>query len=357
MINVLVLGVGGNVSQGILKALRRADLDLHIVGACISHLSTGLYMCDEACISPYANEDGFMKWLIGLCNEKKIDIVLTGVEENIRRIARDIDEFRAGTKAVFVSSTYEQLLIGQDKLATCRWLKENGCNYPDFVELPDREGAFRLAEKSGYPLIAKPVSGKSAQGLLFIRDEEELSAAAELEGYVLQECLGTDKDEYTVGCYCNKEGQLMDVIVMHRDLKHGTTVHARVVDNAAIRAEAEKICRAYRPGGPMNIQMRLDKNGRPVCFEMNVRFSGTTAMRANFGFRDVEAMIREYILGQDIKECFHVRYGEAFRYDNEMYIFGDAVEDMSVEHKIEDMSAYNIYTENCICASDPEIGI
>lgn len=40
-----------------------------------------------------------------------------------------------------------------------------------------------------------------------------------------------------------------------------------------------------------------------------------------------------------------------------MYIFGDAVEDMAAEHKIEDMSAYNIYTENCICASDPEIGI
>ena len=107
----------------------------------------------------------------------------------------------------------------------------------------------------------------------------------------------------------------------------------------------------------MNIQMRVDRDGRPVCFEMNVRFSGTTAMRANFGFRDVEAMVREYILGQDIRECFHVRYGEAFRYDNEMYIFGDAVEDMAAEYKIEDMSAYNIYTENCICASDPEIGI
>ena len=75
MINVLVLGVGGNVSQGILKALRASDLDLHIVGACIGPLSTGLYMCDEACISPYANDPKFIGWLIDLCNEKKIDIV------------------------------------------------------------------------------------------------------------------------------------------------------------------------------------------------------------------------------------------------------------------------------------------
>jgi len=342
MINVLVLGVGGNVSQGILKALRKTDLDLHIVGACISPLSTGLYMCDEACISPYANDDRFIGWLIALCNEKKIDIVLTGVEENIKAIAREIDTFRAGTKAVFISSTYEQLLVGQDKLLTCRWLKENGCNYPAFCELENKEESRALAAEYGYPLIAKPCSGKSAQGLLMIHNEEELESLIGTEGYVLQECLGTDKDEYTVGCYCNKNGELMDVIVMHRDLRHGTTVHAKVVDHPAIRAEAEKICRAYKPGGPMNIQMRVGKDGRAVCFEMNVRFSGTTAMRANFGFCDVEAMIREYILNEKIDDCFHVRYGEAFRYDNEMYLFDDAVSDMQRDGKIEDMSVYDI---------------
>ena len=342
MINVLVLGVGGNVSQGILKALRASDLDLRVIGACISPLSSGLYMCDEAYVSPYANEDGFIGWLTDLCNKKNIDIVLTGVEENIRAIAKNIDVFRASTRAVFISSTYEQLLVGQDKLATCRWLKENGCNYPAFCELSDTDGAYKLAEECGFPLIAKPISGKSAQGLFVIHDAEELRQHAGTDGYVLEECLGTDKDEYTVGCYCNKEGRLMDVIIMHRDLRHGTTMHAKVVENAAIRAEAEKICRAYRPGGPMNIQMRIDKNGRPVCFEMNVRFSGTTAMRSNFGFRDVEAMIREYVLGESIEDCFRVRCGEAFRYDNEMYIFGDAVQKMEADREIADMSAFEI---------------
>lgn len=348
MINVLVLGVGGNVSQGILKALRASDLDLHIVGACIGPLSTGLYMCDEACISPYANDPKFIGWLTGVCNEKNIDIVLTGVEENIRAIAKDIDTFRAGTKAIFVSSSYEQLLVGQDKLATCRWLKENGCNYPDFCELTDKKGCEELAKRTGYPLIAKPCSGKSAQGIFFVRNDEELARFSGTEGYVLEECLGTDKDEYTVGCYCNKEGRLMDVIVMHRDLRHGTTMHAVVVENEAIRAEAERICKAYKPGGPMNIQMRVDKNGRAVCFEMNVRFSGTTAMRANFGYRDVEAMIREYVLGEEIEDCFNVRPGEAFRYDNEMYIFGDAVQRMKDEGRISDLSSYEIRYDNTL---------
>ena len=50
--NVLVLGVGGNVSQGIIKALRFSQLPLKIYGACISEMSTGLYMCDESYILP-----------------------------------------------------------------------------------------------------------------------------------------------------------------------------------------------------------------------------------------------------------------------------------------------------------------
>lgn len=104
---------------------------------------------------------------------------------------------------------------------------------------------------------------------------------------------------------------------MHRRLKNGTTIWAEVVENKEIKQEANKICQAYQPKGPLNIQMRLDKLGRPVCFEMNVRFSGTTAMRAHFGFEDVAAMIKEYILHESIDSCFHIQIGEAYRYDNE----------------------------------------
>ena len=45
MINVLVLGVGGNVSQGIVKALRQIeDIPIKIFGVCVSEKSVGLYM-------------------------------------------------------------------------------------------------------------------------------------------------------------------------------------------------------------------------------------------------------------------------------------------------------------------------
>lgn len=320
MIHILVLGVGGNVSQGIVKALRKTDLDIHITGACVSPVSAGLYMCDEAFLSPYAKEECFISWLAEICNRQKIDMIVTGVEEIIREIVRQKQYLERRAGAVFVASSYEQLKTGQDKLLTARWLKENGCNYPAFCEAGDAGGAAELVKRIGFPLLAKPRRGKGSHGIYVLHDEEELKKLDSLENYVLEEYIGSSDHEYTVGCYCSRNGALMDVIAMRRRLKNGTTVWAEVVENEAIRREAEKICRAFCPKGPLNLQMRLNAEGEPVCFEMNVRFSGTTAMRANFGFCDVEAMVREYVLGEPIENCFHVMPGEAYRYDEELYL-------------------------------------
>lgn len=344
-VRILVLGVGGNVSQGIIKAIRASKLETRVIGACIAPESLGLYMCDEAYLAPYASDDNFMQWLIEICNKLEIDIVLTGVEENICRIAANKELFCKLTKACFISSSYEKLLIGQNKFETCEWLRKNDCNYPTYCMLDNVEAVKALVREKGFPLIAKPCIGKSSKGVYLIKNQEELDGINCVDAYVLQECIGNENSEYTVGCYMNKYGQLESVIIMHRRLKNGTTIWAEVIDNEEIYDEAYRICERYKPTGPLNIQMRLDKHGRPVCFELNVRFSGTTAMRANFGFKDVEAMIKEYVLKQDIQDCFDIRKGEVYRYDNEMYVFQGATETIRQKKKIDDMGLYRVYVD------------
>lgn len=319
-IKVLVLGAGGNVSQGIIKALKNSQLDIELIGACISSESTGLYMCDKAYISPYANDEVFLDWLIELCNREKVDIVLTGVEENICAIEEQIQKFRECTNSVFIASDYNKLMVGQDKFQTCEWLKANGCNYPRYCRLENDKEVEKLIDEVGFPLIAKPCVGKSSMGVYLLNSLEDLAEIRGKEAYVLEECVGNSEQEYTVGCYCNRNGILQDIIIMRRKVKNGSTVWAEVVEHEKIYQEAVKICKAFLPKGPLNVQMRLNGNGEPVCFELNVRFSGTTPMRAHFGYRDVEAMIREYVLGEAIDTCFQIKKGEVFRYENEMYI-------------------------------------
>jgi carbamoyl-phosphate synthase large subunit len=341
-INVLVLGVGGNVSQGILKAIAKSNLNCKVIGACVNSDSIGLYFCDKAYISPYAHSKEFIPWLIELCNREKVDIVFTGVEENIIKIAANLEEFNRGTRAIFKCTPYEQLKIGQDKLDTSIWLKNNGCNYPKYSTSKDTEQIAQLIEKVGFPLIAKPRRGKGSNGIVKINNQQELEEVLKLDGYIIQEYIGNEDSEYTVGCYCDKSGRLLNPIIMRRELRYGTTFKAEIVENSIITAEVQKICENFKPVGPLNIQLRMDQNNRPVCFELNVRFSGTTPMRAHFGFNDVEAMIKEYVLEQVLPEHFEIRKGTAYRYMNEIYIDDVIQNKIKEEGSIENIKDFQV---------------
>ena len=341
VITVLVLGAGGNDSQGIIKSLRQSHLSIKILGACVNEFSKGLYMCDECYISPYANEERFVPWVVDFCNKHDVDIMFTGVEENIIALAKRNQFIKDNTKAIFVSSSYEQLLIGQDKYFTCKFLESNKCNFPKYQLWSGTQNAIAFANKVGYPIIAKPRNGKSSKGVFCLYSEQDITHCDLSENYILEQCIGDSGSEYTVGCYVTKSGQIK-ILTMQRTLANGTTVWAKTISNKKIEAECIKICECFKPVGPLNIQLRLDKNGTPVCFELNVRFSGTTAIRSKFGFKDVKAMILEYLFNEEVSDCFNMTGGEVFRYDEELYVSEGTTSKMKAQREISNMTEYLI---------------
>lgn len=339
-INVLVLGVGGNVSQGILTAIKNSDLNCHIVGACISEESLGLYFCDTAYVSPYANDPRFIDWVVEVCNNENINIIFSGVEENVMALEAQRQLLESKTRAIFVSSTKEQLEIGLSKYKTAVWLRENGCNYPKFADISNQKELDCLIKEIGFPLIAKPNSGKGSQGIIIAHSKDDLKTI-EGKDYCVQELLGDDKSEYTIACYVDKKGQSHQTLIMHRHLKHGTTFIAEIVQDESIKIECEKICERFKPNGPLNIQLRMH-HGKPVCFELNVRFSGTTPIRARWDYNDVEAMIREYVLDEPV-HLEPLKEGKVYRYYNEAFIDVKMQQELRSNGLIKNCSDYNNY--------------
>jgi len=344
-INILVLGVGGNVSQGIITAIRLSKIPCKIIGACISADSLGLYMCDAAYISPYANDDSFVGWVAELCNKEVVSIVFSGVEEIVYTLELNRNMFQAITKAVFVSSDLVNLEIGGDKFQTVEWLKNNQLNFPLYAQFQDKEALENLISQCGFPLIAKPNRGKGSSGIVKLKSKEDLSLVPNND-YCIQQYLGDEKQEYTVACYVNKTGIQQELIILRRDLKYGTTFMAEIVENDSIKVECKRICEKFKPKGPLNIQLRMH-NGIPVCFELNVRFSGTTPIRARFNYNDVEAMIQEYIFNKEIESTLKPqRKGRAYRYFNEFYMDLDMHEQLKNNKEVSKIDLYNNFQEN-----------
>jgi carbamoyl-phosphate synthase large subunit len=123
--------------------------------------------------------------------------------------------------------------------------------------------------------------------------------------------------------------------VLRRTLQAGTTTTAELGSFPEVRETAGAIASALGPLGPCNVQLRVHE-GRPVPFEINPRFSGTTALRARMGFNEVEAALRHFVLGEPAPELTDVGSGVALRYWNEVYVPYEAVQTITDEGVLDD---------------------
>jgi carbamoyl-phosphate synthase large subunit len=358
-LNVLVLGVGGNVSQSIQKALRLSSVPTRVVAACITPEAPGLYLADRAYISPLAAAPEFIPWLVDVCEREQIDTVMSGGEVVLEALAPAAEMIREQTGAVSIVSPPEVLNKGRDKLVTCRWLQESGLPTPRFADLSDAPAVRALVDEAGFPLIAKPRYGKGSDAILLIRDEQHLAevvGATEMllpyrvTDMLLQEYLGDEQEEYTAGCFCDIDGRLCGTIVMRRRLNTGTTTSAELGTFPDVRDVAGEIAAALRPYGPCNVQLRVHQ-GRPVPFEINPRYSGTTALRARMGFNDVDAALRHFVLGEPVPPLEAATGGVALRYWNEVYVPAEAVAAIGRDQRLDDPLSYDVRIEHWIAGA------
>jgi carbamoyl-phosphate synthase large subunit len=322
-INALVLGVGGNVSQGIVKAVRASNLNCRIIGGCIDAHSAGLWLCDTAVITPYSTSPDFIDWLIEACKRHSVDVILSGVEEVLDTASLHAQRIAAETDAVLIVSPHEKLQTCRNKMSTALWLKNHGLPFPRSAMSDDNDGVKRLVDRVGFPLFAKPAIGKGSLGIRRINNAAELAECQLLKDYVIQEYLAEDTGEFSISTFTDKGGKTRGCIVLKRKLMAGTTVTAEIVTIPELTQAALAITRELQPVGPCNMQMRL-RDGEPVCFEINLRYSGTTPIRARFGFNDVEAGIRHFVLNEPAMDLVPASRGLALRYLDEIFIDPDA---------------------------------
>lgn len=334
ILTILVLAVGGNVSQGILKALARSSINCRVIGTDLDALQMGLYTVDRGYVAPHATDPHFIDWLIHLCREEHVDAILSGCEPVLRVLTQERSRIEAETLSLCFVCSPRVWHICDDKLLTCKWLKENGFAYPAYADPSDPIAVSELLEKTGFPLIAKPRIGGGAHGIILVENKEDLDYVKHKTNYVLQEVLGENSDEYTVGCFCDKDFVVRGSIVMWRELLAGTTYRAVVGLYEEVKQAAEQIATALEVQGPCNIQMRMTQSG-PVCFEINPRFSGTTPIRAALGFNEVEAAIRHFLLGGQEVTLPVVTQGIALRYWNELYVHPEEYQQLN-EHGVID---------------------
>jgi carbamoyl-phosphate synthase large subunit len=322
---ILITGVGGPQGQAILKAARRSALPCRILGTDRMELSAGLWWVDRPFVTPCVSQaKAYCAALGRICDQERPRLILPGSDGELRLLARIADRLQQQYGATVVTAPAEALCIGMDKWHTASFLEREGFAFPETVRLEEAEAVEPLIGRRGFPLIAKPCVGAGSSLLFKIVSHAALDYVKRLPvPMVLQEYLHPDDQEYTVAVYTAQDGAIAGSIAFRRELVAGNTYRAWVSHEPSIHREAAAIARALKMVGPCNVQLRLTGRG-PVAFEINPRFSTSTAMRAHFGYNEVEMCLRDYVFQEPIPPP-RVTDGIALRFWEELYLDEDGV--------------------------------
>ena len=312
---VLVTGAGALLGQGIIKSLRMAPTQYEIVAVDPDPRAVGLYWADKAYLVPFAVDPGYVDRIWRIIDRERPEALLVGTDVELMMFAIHKSQIELCYDTRVIVSSQDVIRIADDKWLTYEFLASNGFPHPK-SSLPD--GVSDLLCECAFPLIVKPRVGARSVGVHKVRNEQELNLAlSQVQNPIIQECVATPEQEYTSGIVISA-GIVRATVTMRRNLRDGNTYRAYVEPDAPFNGLLANVAEKLGGLGPLNFQFRLDQ-GVPKIFEINARFSGTTPLRAYTGFNEVDAVVRHFVLGEEIPE-YQLHRLVVLRYWNEILV-------------------------------------
>lgn len=334
---VMVTGAGSGVGQGILKALKVSELPVTVVAADIAPMNAALYRSGEAVIIPRVEDAIALERIIELLSQHRIDVVMIGSEFDLEFFALNRAEIELRTGVVVIVAPHATVAIANDKWLTAEFLRGAELPYAEAYLPKSQEDALDCAEKWGFPVVLKTRRGTSSRYVHIVTNHDELQKLyPDTPMPMLQRVIDIPSSqlgsEYTCSVFKTADGKMIGPFTARRTVRGGTSWFIEVANFEALYAPLFAIAGAIDFIGSLNVQLMLTEQGA-IPFELNARFSGTTAVRAHFGFNEPAMALRSFLYKEEVSEPT-VRAGIAMRYHEEVFIEGASKDDLSPgEHK------------------------
>jgi carbamoyl-phosphate synthase large subunit len=325
---VLVTGAGSGVGQAIIKALRFSTLPVTIIGADVTAANAALYRADEAVIIPKVEHGNALSDVLAMLAQEKVDVVMVGSEFDLLFFSENKKTIEQQTNAFVVVAPLATVQVADDKWLTAEFFRQNGLPYAESWLPTDVIDALEIAGNCGYPVVLKARKGTSSRNVHIVTSREMLeqhypSTPMPMLQRMIERPSAELSHEYTCSVFKTATGIVLGPIAARRTVRGGTSWLVEVAPFQALNELLLNIGEAVDFIGSLNIQLMLTDRG-PVPFELNSRFSGTTAIRAHFGFNEPEMALKSFYYGEALPLPI-IRSGVAMRYHEEVFIEGVSV--------------------------------
>lgn len=277
---VLVTGVGGNVGQGVLRALRDTPHPLRLVGSNVVAACGGSHLCERVHVLPFAWDPGYVEGVQELCRDERVELVIPATDHETAVLAAADGLPLVATSPARACATF------LDKWETAQQFVALDLPFARSVLPSQWRGQFERT-------VVKPRRGRGSRDVWVDVDDP----GSFDESFVVQErAVGR---EVTVAWYTGRRGGVHGFIALERRLDSGTTIACEVTRDldSQLSPLLDTLSESMRLAGSCNLQMIVTEDRELVPFEVNCRLSGTTSIRARLGFPDARWTVEEWLLG------------------------------------------------------------
>lgn len=162
--------------------------------------------------------------------------------------------------------------------------------------------------KPTFPLIAKPRHGSASKGLEVIESVNEFRRVIAVRSDYLIQTYFPEREEFTVDCFVDKEGNALCVSPRERlEVVGGEVVNTMTVDDPEITSVSRTALERLGLRGAVTLQFLRDMaTGRLMIMEINPRFGGGCVCSVHAG-ADLPGMVVDEALGRKPKPSTSIK--------------------------------------------------
>lgn len=284
---ILFTSVGRRVEllQAFREAARRERVNMKIYAADMSDTAPALCFGDVAVRVCRISEEDYIPQLFRICKENCIDLVIPTIDTDLLKLSGAKQDFeKEGTRILI--SAYDKIALCRDKRYTYDFFRQCGLHAPETFDNIEK---YDLS----YPCFIKPKDGSSSINAYRADSPEELREIAKrVPDYIIQPYI--EGEEYTIDIFCDYDGNAVFITPRVRvAVRSGEVLQTRIVEDDAMVAECRKIIEAFKPCGPITVQLIKDKEtGNNYYIEINPRYGGGAPLSMKAGADSSGSILR-----------------------------------------------------------------
>ena len=286
MSNVLVTAIGSFSADIVIKKLK--EMNNRVVGCDIypKEWVADAWNVDKFYQAPYASDtDRYMQFIIELCKKEGIKFLIPLTDLEIDVLNSHRGELAAENVIVCISDE-DCIEKCRNKFLLYEYLKK--CEIPELIETQ------KLEEVNGYdlkfPVVMKPVDGRSSQGLFFADSAEQvdhLSKSVDIKNYIVQPKIEGSIVTVDVVRQNDRENA---VAISRKELlrtANGAGLSVYVFRDEELEHTAKTIAKHLNICGCVNFEFIVTDDNRKFFLECNPRFSGGVEFSCMAGYNCV----------------------------------------------------------------------